>query len=136
MANGFGFHSGSIVEGIGPGVYRIGVEAIIPKGNPASFDFEFALPAGKSVALFQGTSAFRAPCAAQFLATLVVNGHNIFPMNAKLPFDGVASVLFVSYDGPVPTGDGKAHIHLEADPVKWDKNRPTTWEFQGMLWVE
>ena len=133
----YGFHSGSAVEQVAEGVYRIGVEALIPKTPPlASFDFEFVLPEGKQVVLLQGTSSFRAPCAAQYLATFFLNGRHLFPMNAKLPFEGGVTSLFIAYDGPIPTGDGTARVHIEADPTRWDSKQPTTWEFQGMLWLE
>ncbi len=132
-----GFHAGSNVYEVGPvgsGIYRIGVESLMV-GPRSEYVFNFNLAPGRKLRSIQGTSSFRSPCGAQYLASFVVDGYQ-FPLNAKLPFgQSGADTLFVDFELPdlyLPTGQGVINIDVTMDCPGGAPN-DITWEFQGII---
>lgn len=144
-----GFHSGSRVYEIGPGLnssypptgtgyYRIGVEAIfigsdVYNGHKTEHDFPFQITPGKKLYSIQGTAQFGSPCTAEYLATIEIDGYQI-PLNDRVTLKGNGnSTLFVRYEFPngieIPTGKG--NIHAEA--FVYCASIDTSWEFQGVI---
>jgi len=113
-----GFTPSSQIDLVQPGVYNMGVEALMQDTRIAGldrYDMPFQLPSNSTIVRWQGVVSWAVGCHGDALTTLIIDGHSYGGIIQKE--NNGTSAVFFDYSIPMPTGSGSAVLRLSANPV-------------------